>query len=189
MKNIRIIIFTIFIFQLCFPILAQQNWVQISDTEAGITFAIPGNLQQYDTLSTRFYASQISDNEAVQVHIFENATPDFSDEILATALAQENGDSLLTIARLMALVSNCEITSLTEIYDNGNRGIELEINYMTQGHEMPYTTVVRYFLINNHFISFAWTGETVNNPSYVPGTIPHPSYPTRNAFFQSITTQ
>jgi hypothetical protein len=188
MRNIRIIN-TIVLFPFCFPILAQQNWVQISDAKAGITFAIPSNIQQYDTLSTKFYASQITENEAVQVHIFEDAVPDFSDEILATALAQENGDSLLTIARLMALVSDCEITSLTEIYNNGNRGIELEMNYMTQGHETPYTTVVRYFLINNNFISFTWTGETFNNPSYVPGATPHPAHPNRNAFFQSITTQ
>ena len=188
MKNIRIIS-TIVLISLCLSVEAQQNWIQMNDVEAGISFVMPDNLQQYDTLSTRFYSSQISDNEAVQVHVFENAVPDFSDEILATALAQENGDSLLTIARLMALVSDCEITSLSEVYDNGNRGIELEMNYITQGNDTPYTTVVRYFLINNNFVSFAWTGETANNPSYVPGTTPHPLYPNRNTFFQSITTQ
>jgi hypothetical protein len=188
MKNCRIIS-TIVLFSFYLSVTAQQNWIQINDVNTGISFVMPDNLQQYDTLSTRFYSSKISDNEAVQVHVFENAIPNFSEEILASALEQENGDSLLTIARLMALVSNCEITSLTEVYDNGNRGIELEMNYTTQGNYTPYTTVIRYFLINNNFVSFAWTGETANNPSYVPGTTPKPLYPNRNTFFQSITTQ
>lgn len=143
-------------------------------------------MQQFNTLSTKLYASQIDSTEAVQVHVFENAMPDFSDEILVTALEQADNDTLQAIALLMALVSDCEITSLSEIYDNGNRGMELELNYLTQSSNIPYTTVIRYFLINGNFVSFTWTGKE-DNPAYIPGTTPHPTSQNKNIFFQSIS--
>ena len=164
----------------------SQNWLPVKDIATQISFLMPENFQKFDTLSTRMYGSTISEKEAVQVHIFEKAIPDFSDDILATALSLENGDTLLAIARLMALVSDSEISSLTELYENGNRGIELELNYLTQSNDIPYSTVIRYFFINDNFIAFTWTGEVDYNV-YLLGIMPMEQFKNRNAFFQSIT--
>lgn len=181
------ILFLLFFFNFSLNLNAQEpiNWIQIRDLKSGVRFSMPENRQQLDTLSTRMYASSLSSDEAVQVHIFENAEFDLSAPVLSTALIQEGGDTLRAIARLIALTSNCDIQTIEEVYDNGNRGMEIEISYSTFQSEMPYSSILRYFIIDSNFVAFTWTGAST--PQLAPGEGQDPLNST--IFFNSIRTK
>lgn len=111
------------------------------------------------------------------MHIFQNATFSNSEPIFNEALLQENGDTLRAIAKLMLLVTNSEITEVNEIYTNGIRGLEIGITYNALPTDIPYHTFVRYYLYQDNFISFTWTGKQTNLKS---GLI------TKSDFFNSV---
>lgn len=78
-----------------------------------------------------------------------------------------------------------EVISLNEIYTNGHRGLELGIKYLTLQSNTPYSSFVRYYLDNNNFIAFTWTGNytTMRRVPGEQGTTP-PTY--KDGFFNSI---
>ncbi|GHU72110.1 hypothetical protein FACS189413_14700 [Bacteroidia bacterium] len=97
--------------------------------------------------------------EAIQVHIFENAQFDTSDILFNEALLQENNDTLRAIARLVLFATESDLISVDEIYTDGVRGIELGINYQIDSNIDFYFSFIRYYLKEDNFVAFTWTGN------------------------------
>ncbi|HAH59317.1 MAG TPA: hypothetical protein DCL86_14320 [Bacteroidales bacterium] len=153
------------------------NWTLYNDSDVGVEFSLPTNTIRYDTLFTILYAAAIDSIEAVQVHIFKDATFSNSEPIFNEALIQEDGDTLRAIAKLILLASNSEITELFEVFTNGIRGLEMGLTYKALQTDAPYHSFVRYYLIDGNFISFTCTGCQTN---LIRGIA------TKNDFFNSI---
>jgi len=154
-----------------------SGWTIITDPETGIEFSSPQNTARFDSLYTTLYGGEIDSTEAVQVHIFRNASITNADPVFNEALLQESNDTLRAIARLMLLASDSELTAIQEVYTNGIRGMEVGITYTSLQTEIPYHTFVRYYLMNGNFLSFTWTGIETNLKSTVG---------TRDSFFNSV---
>jgi len=146
------------LFVIGFGLNAQSGWQTFTDVGTGVSFSMPPNVIAADTLLTRLYASEVDSTEAVQVHIFDDARFDTSDELFNEALTLENGDTLRVIARLILLLTDGELTALDEVYTNGIRGMELGTRYMLIDNDVYYYSFMRYYLVNGKFISFTWTG-------------------------------
>lgn len=158
-------------------ICQSTNWTIITDSETGIEFSSPENTARFDSLYTTLYGAEIDSTEAVQVHIFRNASITNSDTVFSEALALENNDTLRAIARLMLLASDSELTAIQEITTNGIRGLEVGITYKSLQTETPYYTFVRYYLMDGNFISFTWTGIETSLKS---------AGGTKDSFFNSV---
>lgn len=186
MKNILVILLLIS----TIIIKAQTlNWVRIIDSQTQTEFSMPENPMHIDTLSTVLYSTSIDSTEALQVHIFDNASFNSNDPIFSNALIQENGDTLRAIAKVLVLFSNSEIISLNEIYTNGHRGMILGIKYLTLQSNLPSSSFIKYYFENNKFISFTWTGNFTSMRRVSPNQgLPTP--PTfKDAFFESVEFQ
>jgi len=155
----------------------KTNWIIFNDTVVGVEFSLPTNTMRYDTLLTILYAAAIDSTEAVQVHIFKDATFSNSEPIFNEALIQEDGDTLRAIAKLILLASNSEITELFDVFTNGIRGLEMGLTYNTLQTDTAYHSFVRYYLIDGNFISFTCTGRQTDLMRGIA---------TKNEFFNSI---
>jgi len=151
---------TLLILQMVFFSAFSQekiNWSVIQVPKLRIEFSLPENAKMYDTLETKLYSSAIDTTEAMQVHIFEDARFSTSEPVFNEALRQENGDTLRAIAKLMLLITNSELTALEGIKTGKHRALEIGFVYKTLQTNYPYHTFVRYYMINNIFVSFSWT--------------------------------
>jgi hypothetical protein len=159
---------------------SKANWSVITDNSTGIKFSLPSNKVKHDLHQTTLYAAAIDSTEAVQVHIFKNATFNNTEPVFNEALVQEAGDTLRAIAKLMILASNSEIEEVTEVFTNGIRGLQIGLAYKTLKTNTFYESFVRYFLIDGNFVSFTWTGRPSNLKNR------RMEFTNKNNFFDSI---
>jgi hypothetical protein len=137
-----------------------SGWSNFTDSETGFEFSLPSNAAQFDSLLTKVYTADMGTSEAVQVHIFKEASFTGSGELFDEALVLEASDTLRAIARLMLLASNSEVSQVEEIFTDGIRGLEIGLVYQSLQSNTQYHSFVRYYLYRRHFIAFTWTGPS-----------------------------
>lgn len=183
-KTFIIIIFYLF----AIYSFAQTDWITIKDYSANIEFSMPEAPIFTDTLSTIMYSSAVDSTEALQVHIYKGVNFDSADPLFNAALTQENGDTLRAVAKLILFSTNSEFISMDEEFNDGKRVVILGIKYWNVIGGTPNTSYIKYFIENNNFVAFTWTG-TQTSIKKVPrqGAPPAPTDPTyKDVFFDSL---
>lgn len=173
---------------LLLPTFSQNDWITVTDYSANIEFSMPETPIFADTLSTIMYSSAVDSTEALQVHIYKDMNFDSTDTLFNAAVTQENGDTLRAIAKLILLSTNSEFISIEETFYNGKRGVILGIKYWNVIGGPSNTSYIKYFIENNNFIVFTWTGtQTTRRRVPRQGAPPAPTDPTyKDVFFDSL---
>lgn len=150
-----------FIIILVFNTANAQNgntWQLIDDLENGISFSVTENPEIYDTLGVKMYSSPIDSILSLQVHICDFVGFDPNNPLFENELERQNGDTLRTIASLIVLSTNSEISSIENVQKNAISGIELGITYKTLAANSPIHTILQYFIYDQKFVSFTISG-------------------------------
>lgn len=178
MKNLlpSIIICSIFLTSNT-KLFAQAVWVTVDNAATHARFDLPTNPAIVDSLHLTLYNGSVDSLLSLQVHVFDSAYLNTEEQLLSTALQENEGDTLRAIAHLIIFATNSEILSIENITVDEKNGLEIGINYLTLVSDIPTFTFMRYFLFNGKFIVFSIAGSQDDVPRLL-------SY--KDTFFNSI---
>ncbi|HRH03424.1 MAG TPA: hypothetical protein PLN13_09235 [Bacteroidia bacterium] len=153
----------IFLFLFCigyYELTAQPdtNWVQLNNYNPDFNFKLPNNPLILDTINIESFFFKVDSTLGLQVHFIDSISFDSSSLIFTTALTQTNYDTLRTIGKILLLISNGTLTSISDILIDNHRGLEIGFSYdelSTLEREYSFN---RIFLYDDKFLTFSITG-------------------------------
>lgn len=153
----------IFLFLLCigyFELTAQPdtNWVLLNNYNPNFSFKLPDNPQFLDTVNIESYFFKVDSTLGIQVHFLDSISLDSTSEIFTIALAQTNFDTLRTIGKILLLLSNGTLTSISDLNIDNHKGLEIGFSYNEVTASEKEYSFNRIFLFDNKFLTFTVTG-------------------------------
>lgn len=153
----------ILIFLICFGYYESNaqpdtNWVQLNNFNPDFNFKLPNNPLILDTINIESFFFKVDSTLGLQVHFIDSISFDSSNLIFTTSLIQSNYDTLRAIGKILLLISNGTLTSISDIYINNHKGLEIGFSYdelSTLEREYSFN---RVFLFDDKFLTFSITG-------------------------------